>query len=258
MNDLICGDVIQELQKIQSNLVDLTITSPPYNKRKHRRGKIIPSIDYDSISDDMPEDEYQKWQVDVLDELYRVAKDGGSLFYNHKIRWNNGTLIHPITWLSKTKWTIKQEIVWDRIIAANLRGWRFWQAEERIYWLYKPDGNNFVGRELQSRHAKLFSVWRLRPEQKSEHPAAFPISIPTRIIYSVLDETKGATILDPFCGSGTTLVAAKALGHNFIGIDLSPRYLEICKSRLENIESEMSMIKKEMTLHVINKKETNG
>lgn len=74
MNDLICGDVIQELQKIQSNLVDLTITSPPYNKRKHRRGKIIPSIDYDSISDDMPEDEYQKWQVDVLDELYRCKR----------------------------------------------------------------------------------------------------------------------------------------------------------------------------------------
>ena len=42
-------------------------------------------------------------------------------------------------WLRKTKWTVKQEIIWDRVIAANIRGWRFWQVEERIYWLYKTD-----------------------------------------------------------------------------------------------------------------------
>ncbi|MGQ9644798.1 MAG: DNA-methyltransferase, partial [Ignavibacterium sp.] len=80
----------------------------------------------------MPEDLYQKNQIEVLNEPFRVTKSGGSFFYDHKIRWERGKLFHPMDWLRKTKWTIRQEIIWDRMIAANIRGWRFWQVEERI------------------------------------------------------------------------------------------------------------------------------
>ena len=86
----------------------------------------------------MPENDYQAQQIQILNELYRTIKLGGSFFYNHKIRWERGELLHPMSWLSQTDWTIRQEIVWDRGLAANIRGWRFWQVEERIYWLYKP------------------------------------------------------------------------------------------------------------------------
>jgi len=53
-------------------------------------------------------------------------------------------MLHPILWLNATNWTIRQEIIWNRQIAANIRGWRFWQIEERIYWLYKPINNNKI------------------------------------------------------------------------------------------------------------------
>lgn len=69
----------------------------------------------------------------MLNELYRITKPGGSFFYNHKIRWEKGLLLHPMDWLRKTNWIIRQEIIWDRMIAANIRGWRFWQVDERIY-----------------------------------------------------------------------------------------------------------------------------
>jgi len=84
----------------------------------------------------------------------------------------------------------------------------FWQVDERIYWLYKPrfEGDT-IGEELNPRHALLTSVWEIPPERDQRHPNPFPIELPTRCIFSVLDGRKGV-VLDPYCGIGTTLVAA--------------------------------------------------
>ncbi len=78
-------------------------------------------------------------------------------------------MIHPLQWLIK---------------------WRFWQVEERIYWLVKGKP-----KELKPKHAKLTSIWEIRPEQgHKEHPAVFPIELPTRIIASLLEEEDGIVI----------------------------------------------------------------
>lgn len=152
INTITHGDVLKTLAEISSSIIDLSITSPPYNKGEKNKGRLADKVTYDSISDAMPEDEYQKNQIEVLNEVFRVTKPTGHFFYNHKIRWNKGTLIHPIEWLRRTKWTIRQEIIWNRTIATNIRGWRFWQLDERIYWLQKAEG---IGRELESKHGKF-------------------------------------------------------------------------------------------------------
>jgi len=159
-------------------------------------------------------------------------------------------MLHPMDWLKKTKWIIRQEIIWDRMIAANIRGWRFWQVEERIYWLYKPRGKNLIGEELKPNHALLTSIWRFPPEQKNPHPAPFPIELPTRVIYSILDERQGV-VLDPYCGSGTTLVAAKILGNDFIGIEISDEYIKFAEERLKNYKKEEKFVKEEMAKHIV-------
>jgi modification methylase len=186
----------------------------------------------------------------VLDELYRITKPGGSFFYNHKIRWERGILLHPMDWLRKTKWVIRQEIIWDRMIAANIRGWRFWQVDERIYWLYKPKGKRLIGEELKPKHALLTSIWRFPPEQKNPHPAPFPLALPVRAIYSVMEDRKGV-VIDPYCGSGTTIVAAKILGHDFIGIDISPEYVEFARKRLENYQDEIKDAHEAIAKHIV-------
>ncbi len=136
-------------------------------------------------------------------------------------------------------------------LAGNIRGWRFWQVDERIYWLYRPIGKHIVGTELESRHAKVSSIWRLKPAKRMDsHPSPFPIELTVRAIYSIPGDLK-KIILDPFCGTGTTLVAAKILGHNFIGIDISPTYVEHTKNRLENWENEKSEVEKEKKKHVV-------
>ena len=173
-------------------------------------------------------------------------------FYNHKTRWDQGQMIHPMEWLAKTKWAVKQEIIWDRMIAANIRGWRFWQVDERIYWLYKPINSNKIGKELESKHALLTSIWRIAPERNNPHPAPFPLVLPTRIIDSILNEEQGI-VIDPYAGSGTTLVAAKLLNKHYLGIEISQNYVEIAQTRLSNAESEISKVLEEQEKHLVRK-----
>ncbi|MDW7991337.1 MAG: site-specific DNA-methyltransferase, partial [Anaerolineae bacterium] len=156
-------------------------------------------------------------------------------------------------WVSRSRWILRQEIIWHRRIAANIRGWRFWQVDERIYWLYKPrfDGDT-IGEELNPRHALLTSVWEIPPERDPRHPNPFPIELPTRCIYSVLDGQKGV-VLDPYCGIGTTLVAAKLLGCDYIGIDISEAYVAVARERLEAAETEWPRVEAEVALHVVRK-----
>jgi len=252
LDTVIVGEALEKLRSFPDDFVDVTVTSPPYNKENNIYGWLVGNVEYTHSSDHMPEREYQAWQIEVLNELVRVTKPGGSVFYNHKIRWIRGKLLHPYDWVSKSRWTIRQEIVWDRTIAANVRGWRFWQVDERIYWLYKPIDDHFVGQELESRHAKATSIWRMKPVPRTDsHPAPFPLELPLRAIYSMPGEQK-KVVLDPFCGIGTTLVAAKILGHHYIGIDISPVYAEYTERRLANWDSEKPEAQEELDKHVVN------
>ncbi len=250
LNKIIQGDTFAVLKTLPDEIVDIGVTSPPYNKGENKKGWLVKNVKYSGVTDKLPEDKYQKNQIEVLNEIFRITKPGGSFFYNHKIRWERGEMLHPMDWLRKTKWTIRQEIIWDRMIAANIRGWRFWQVEERIYWLYKPKGRKLIGEELKPKHALLTSIWRFPPEQKNPHPAPFPLSLPIRAIFSVIDEKKGI-VLDPYCGSGTTLVAAKILEQDYIGIEISKEYIEFSEVRLKNYGSELKFANEEMAKHIV-------
>ena len=248
-NRIICADTLTTLQKLPAASLDLGITSPPYNKQEKNHGGLVKRVVYSTYRDARPEDDYQANQIAVLDEIFRATKPGGSFFYNHKLRYQDGRMIHPLDWLRRTKWLIKQELVWDRTIAGNIRGWRFWQVEERIYWLYKPAGGRTKGRELDSQDAKLTSVWRGVPEANNPHPAPFPLWLPARIILSLLKSP--GLVCDPYAGSGTTLVAAKLLGHDYLGIELDRRYRRAATQRLTTAQTEQTKLDKEIDRHQI-------
>jgi len=221
LNKIICGDCLEILKELPDNSVDCVVTSPPYNK-KFVGGKMVKKVKYVDYVDSLPEEEYQKQQIKFLNELYRVSK---VCFYNHKVRYDKFA-IHPIKWISKTKWKLHQEIIWNRKITGNIRGWRCWNIDERIYWLVKDKP-----KELEQKLAQYTSVWEIRPEMKNPHPAPFPLEIAKRCVQ--LGSDKDDIVLDPFLGSGTTAVACKQLGRNYIGIELSKEYCSIAKKRLE-------------------------
>lgn len=251
------GDALRLLSQLPDDSVDAGVTSPPYNKKERQKGWLVENVVYDAYRDVLPEGEYQRQQVAVLDELYRITKPGGSFFYNHKVRWERGTMLHPMQWIGKSRWQIRQEIIWDRSIAANIRGWRFWQVEERLYWLCKPpatpEKGKAIARELPSRYAKMTSIWRIRPEQGNPHPAPFPLVLPVRALASVLEDER-AVVIDPYAGSGTTLLAAHLLGHDYIGMDISAEYCRQARARIKApSEKERAAFHAEIATHQVQK-----
>lgn len=228
-----CEDVLPLL-----SCVHLCVTSPPYNKvghegfvrtpSKHDNWAAARNIVYDDDDDDnLPEDDYQARQIAMLHLLGDALVDGGSVFYSHKVRVHDFRCTFPTEWLLRGPLSIRQEIVWDRNSTLNVAPNRFQATTERIYWLFKGTRPRYFNPAA----FRFKEVWSLPPEIESAHPAPFPISIPQRCITACARD--GDTILDPYMGSGTTLLAAKKCGHKAIGIELSRRYCDLAIARLQ-------------------------
>lgn len=225
---------LEGLKSLPDQSVDFVITSPPYNKGESKNsGKLVKSVIYDDYKDDINEIDYQQNQIDVLNEIFRVLKDDGHLFYNHKNRYFNGSQISPLAWLSKTNFVVRQEIVWDRHITGNIRGWRFWQVDERVYWMQKPNAKRM---EIPTWLASMSNIWRINPETKNDtkHPCAFPIGLVERCLL-VDGDLQNKIVLDPYMGSGTTAIAAIKNKCHYIGFELSEKYIKIANERIKNM-----------------------
>ena len=86
LNKVIKGDVLEVLKEMKDESVHLIVTSPPYNIKDFHAN----SLRYKNYNgNNVPEKEYQKWILEVLDELYRVLKEDGSMMFNHKVRIKN-------------------------------------------------------------------------------------------------------------------------------------------------------------------------
>lgn len=227
------------LKSLPDNHVDLVVTSPPYNNWRNKRTQAQraeywdrTNIVYDTFDDKMSDADYQQLQIEVLNELYRVLKDTGTICYNHKDQIYNFEVTTPLSWILKTKLKYRQRITWDRAGMQAYNPVRFYRCEEDIYILGKQARNFTWNKE----YAKYMSIWKMIPSKKEEdaHPAAFPLELPTRCIQAF--SNVGDIVLDPYCGCGTTLLAAKNLGRKCIGIDISQNYCEIAKNKLAPVD----------------------
>jgi modification methylase len=175
---------------------------------------------YTHHDDCMPHDQYVQWQRDALTEMLRVTKDDGAIFYNHKWRVQAGLLQDRQDIVSG--FPVRQIIIWKRKGGINFNAGYFLPTYEVIYLIAKP---NF---KLAPKANAYGDIWEFTQEMNNDHPAAFPIVLIERIISS----TNAQIVLDPYMGSGTTAVAARNLGRNYIGVDISPEYCRMAEERL--------------------------
>lgn len=244
--NLILGDAIAKMQEIETGSIDLVVTSPPYNKagfegfirKRHSRdswngGR---NIEYgeDAENDFMPDEEYQQWQIKVLNEIHRILKVGGSCCYNHKIRVRDYVASFPTEWICKSELKVRQEITWDRGSTPAVNNIRFYPTTEKIYWLFKGDKPKYFNGDM----AIYKEVWRLNPDSGNEHPAPFPIELSDRCVVALSQENE--TVLDCFMGSGTVGQSCMKHKRNFIGIELNEKYYKLAKGR---ISAEQNQIK---------------
>ncbi len=243
INKIICGDSLETMKKMPSNSVDLVVTSPPYNL-KNSTGNGMKACTtsgkwagaalqngYTHHDDCMPHEEYVKWQRDCLVEMFRLIKDNGAIFYNHKWRVQDGLLQDRQDIISGLP--VRQIIIWRRKGGINFNPGYFLPTYEVIYMIAKP---NF---RLAPKANAFGDVWEFTQEMKNEHPAPFPVALIDRIIGS----TTGKIVLDPFMGSGTTAVVAMGLNRNYIGLEISPVYCELAEKRIEKNKKQSELLK---------------
>ncbi len=214
-----CEDLLPALTGI-----DLVVTSPPYNLSgdgNNSGGTYFKNLSdgYATYGDDMPHDDYVRWQQAILAWTWGTLTDVGAIFYNHKPRVGGDRVRLPLD-LIPPQMPIRQIIIWDRGSGFNRQHTYYVPAHEWLMLLAKP--------AFRTNTRSVDDVWRIPFETGGEHPAPFPLSLALRAIGT----TDAATVLDPFAGSGTTLRAAKDLGRKAIGIEIDERYCEIAAKRL--------------------------
>jgi DNA modification methylase len=233
------GDCLQVMKDMPSKSVDIVFTSPPYNLglnrgRKNRnafenttaKGKpIILKIKngYSGHDDAFDNDEYVRNQKAVLLECWRLLKDDGAIYYNHKPRLQMGVLQTPLD--LNPGLPVRQIIIWDKGSSINVSQRFYMPSCEWIVLFAKPDF------KLKNTAASgIGDVWRISPLTGgyNPHPAPFPVELPLR----AFEGLSGELVLDPYCGSGTVGVACLKTGKRFVGIDNSKEYIEMSKRRL--------------------------
>jgi len=250
-NKIYCGRAEEILKSFPDNLITLTVTSPPFNVK----------MPYSTHNDAMAYEKYLKMLSDVFKEVYRITKKGGRLFIDlpsylkmatkSRVAYSAIDILNLLT--QEVGWKHGDLIVWDkRIIASkNPTAWGSWRSPsspylrdqiDLLFVLYKEQYKlAHKGESDLSKDEFLkwtVNIWQILPEKtmRKYHPAPFPLELPYRAIK--LFSFKDDVILDPFCGTGTTCVAAKMLGRKFIGIDISRNYVLLTKKRLKLLKEE--------------------
>lgn len=213
INQILIGDCREVMAGFPAESVGVILTSPPYNV----------GLKYDGFDDNLPEDEFRKFNLEWLEQAYRVAMDTARLY----------VVVH-----SEMFW-------WFRPMAEQI-GWHWGQM---LTWC-KPnfvspsrisqDWNNMAEYILLFRKGKRTPMlnsngiatthnWFVEATPQSNfkkdrriHPAQMPL----KLCKKILSRTPGEPILDPFTGSGNVLKAAKALGRAFVGVELVPQVAE--------------------------------
>jgi len=250
INKVILGDAIEVMKKMPNNSIDLVFADPPYNI----------GIKYDNYKDNLSQKDYLDWTDKWLTEAIRILKPTGSLYVAI-----NDENVAEITMMLKNKGLFMRNwIIWYYTFGEHQKN-KFSRSHTHILYFAK-DKNNFtfnsdairiisVRQKIGDKRANpkgripddvwyddLADVWKISrvagtfKERVKGFPCQMPVKVLERIILASSNE--GDIVLDPFAGSGTTLVVAKKYKRRYIGIEFSKKYVEMIKKRLDKINNE--------------------
>lgn len=231
---------ILKTSSFEENSIDLIVTSPPYNV----------DIKYNSHDDTMTYQDYLSFTKEWLAKCYKLLKDDGRFCLNIPLDKNKGgqqSVCADITTIAKqVGFKYHSSIIWNEQNISRRTAWGSWLSAsapfviapvEVIVILYKNKWKKTSGSRKSDINKDEFmewtnGVWSFSGESKKRigHPAPFPVELPRRCIK--LFSFVGDTVLDPFLGSGTTLIACFETGRKGIGVEVDPSYCELAKQRL--------------------------
>jgi len=202
LDRIICGDSLAVLRAMPDNCVDAVITDPPYNL----------GMDYGiQIDDGKSLDQFTFFVDTMLPLLKRVA---------NTILLTPGIANLGIYLKHKPRWIL----AWHKPFSLSHCPVGFNNWEPVLFW----------GKWVRNKWSDyIYAPLNLSDKSLGAHACPKPINLMRELVGRYSKD--GAIIFDPFCGSGTTLVAAKQLGRHWIGVDISPEYCEIARKRIEAV-----------------------
>jgi site-specific DNA-methyltransferase (adenine-specific) len=228
---------------LHENSIDLIVTSPPYNV----------DIKYGSNHDELSYQDYLEFSRNWMSVCYTLAKNDGRFCLNIPLDKNKGghnSVYADLTTIAKeVGWQYFTTIVWNEGNISRRTAWGSWMSASaphviapvemivvfyKMQWKKSQKGESDISRN--DFMAWTNGVWTFNGESKKRigHPAPFPIELPKRCIQ--LFSYVGDTILDPFNGSGTTLIAASTHNRKAIGVDIDKSYCELALERLKKTQ----------------------
>jgi DNA modification methylase len=263
--ELTVADSCEAMKSLGDESVRLSVFSPPYNIGK----------DYDEYDDRVTQSEWKQMMDRVFRELYRVIKPDGKVVVNVGKSFADSDVEGRFHFYPLTSWVkfaardagfdFWDEYLWDKRGFASRGGgalmgsypyptnfmasqrhehvlvFRKWESDVEQKRDLPPKGT--PKRELSALTKERWkeltqSLWEIEPVTQSnfpiDHGAVFPVELPRRAIQ--LYSFYGDTVLDPFVGTGTTAVAAKECGREYLGFDVSKDYIEFARDRVEDVE----------------------
>mgnify|MGYP004542084213 FL=1 len=242
INQILKGDCLKLFKSIPNNSVDCIFADPPFNLNKK----------YNSHVDKLVETEYLDWCKLWIDECLRVLKDSGFIFLHNIPKW----LTFYANFLNY-KAVFRHWISWDAMTAPMGKtlqpahyGILFYSKTNdrskfnEIRYPHKRDRKGVLIKDYGGKKNILHpfgplcsDVWtdihRIRHSKyRDEHPCQLPIHLLERII--LMSSEENDIILDPFMGTGTTAIASKRLGRNFIGFEKDKKYCEIANKKVKS------------------------
>jgi len=227
---------------LEESSVNLIITSPPYNLNKSY---------HTLVDDNKGYVDYLNFSAAWLEKSFRLLKPRGRLCLN--IPWDTSyggfqTIGADLTLLAKQLgFKYRPSIIWNKQVNKINGAFGTWLSAaapflaapiELVLIFYKDSwsrtkeaGTSTITKEEFLDYAR--GVWSITGVHTGKHPAAFPEELPARCIklFSFVEDV----ILDPFAGSGTTLVAARRLGRANIGVEISPEFCQLTVERVQTV-----------------------
>jgi len=258
--EILQGDCLETLKTLDDESIDMVFADPPFNIGKK----------YGGISSNDNRPDYYEWCSSWISECFRVLKPTGTFYLmtiaRHIFRMGCEMEKHGV-FVNKIEW---------RNVSASHKKKQFWPATQSIAVFGKTDDYKFhtyaQTRKISKQNMRwggyttepkgqLLDYWCdipfvyagsvAHPEailepgtNKKAHPAQMPIRLVERCIVFSTDE--GDTVLDPFSGSGTTLVACEKNKRNGVGIEREEQYIEMTKIRLAEVhlQPELELLTK--------------
>lgn len=253
-HELVYGDCMDVMGRIAPSSVDVVVTSPPYNL----------NLAYNTYDDLRGESEYLEWMVKVGTLIRRLIKPNGSFFLNITGSNSQPWLPFELATRLRAHFVLQNHIVWVKSIGIGtdstghfkpIAGKRYLHHNHEHIFHFTANGDVELDRlsiglpfrdksniarwghqrDLRCRGNTWFIPYKTvrNKAQKHFHPATFPVELPLWCIY--LHGVRSALVLDPFVGSGTTVVAAQLAGARAIGIDLDDSYLATAAERVRQV-----------------------